>query len=124
MLAVNNPLDDWQPPLAKDMARIAREESETALGELAGHLRSQAAVTPGWEEYADRLGVQADEGLYVGLPPGDEDEEKVFDLEYGTEETGPSPLLRSTLSQHGLHIERQLGHAINHRVVNPRGGYF
>lgn len=118
MLRVENPLNGWQPPTARETARITREESEEALGELAGHLRAQAAVTPGWEAYADKLGVHADGGeTYVGLPPGDEDEQAAFDLEYGTSDQAPTALLRNTLTQHGPQIQRRLGQALQRRVL-------
>lgn len=120
MLAVNNPFEGWQPPSKQETARIARQESEDALEELAGHVRSQAALTPGWEPYAERLGVFHDGAPYVGLPPGDEDESKVFDLEYGTEDVGPSAFLRNTLDRHGPRISEHLGRRLTHRVIGDQ----
>ncbi|HET7110297.1 MAG TPA: hypothetical protein VFI41_05460 [Gemmatimonadales bacterium] len=125
MFAVKNPFEGWQPPTTAEVHRIAREESEAVLEDLAEHTRRQAATMPGWEPYADKLGVFADEGeLYMGLQPGDEDEERVFDLEYGTEKSGPTALLRNSLSTHGPRLGTELAHRVTQRLANPRGGYF
>lgn len=121
MLRVENPFEGWQPPDDKAIQRMAREAGEEALEELGGHIRSAATVTPGWEDYSDRLGVFAEGGdTYLGLEPGDPDEEAVFDLEYGTETTGPTALLRNTLSQHGAAIGRSYSDRVTRRLV---GGF-
>lgn len=118
MLAVNDPFEDWEPPSSEEMRRIAREESEAALADLAAAARQQAGVTPDWERYAGKLGVFADGGeVYMGLQPGDEDEEKVFDLEYGTEKAGPTALLRNSLTSHGPRLGQQLAHRLTQRVL-------
>jgi len=118
MLAVNDPFENWQPPSREEVQRIAREESETTLGELAHHVRRGAAHTPGWERYAGKLGVYADEGeTYLGLQPGDEDEDEAFELEYGNERQPPSAFLRNTLETHNARLGEDLGHRLIHRVV-------
>lgn len=117
MLAVNNPLEDWQPPTSQETARMARQESEGALDTLAGHLREAASQTLEWRPYADRLGIYHDGAPYVGLPPGDEDEQKLFDLEYGTEDVAPMAVMRNTLERHGPAIGNQLGRRLATRVL-------
>lgn len=118
MLRVDDPFDGWEPPTMAELRQIAREESEAALGELTRATRQQAAVTPEWERYAGKLGVFADEGeVYMGLQPGDEDEEPVFDLEYGTEKTAPTGLLRTQLTLHGPRLGRQLAHRVTQRIL-------
>lgn len=125
MLAVNNPFERWQPPTSAELRRIAREESEATLNDLAEVTREQARNNPDWAGYADKLGVYADEGeVFMGLQPGDEDEENVFDLEYGTPKQGPTGLLRNNLTAHGPRLSKQLGHRVTQRIINPQGGYF
>ena len=123
MLRVDDPFKGWQAPTAAELRRIAREESEAALEELAAATRQQAAFTPGWERYSEKLGVFADEGeVYMGLQPGDEDEEAAFDMEYGTSKQGPTGLLRTTMLRHGPRLGRQLGHRVTQRIINPTSG--
>lgn len=118
MLAVNNPFENWEPPTREQMQRIAREESEATLEDLARHVRHGASQTPGWERYAEKLGVYADGGeTYLGLQPGDEDEAAAFELEYGNEKQPPSAFLRNTLSAHDTRLGEHLGHRIINRVV-------
>lgn len=118
LFRVGDPFEGWQPPTVQDLQRIAREEGEGALEELGGHLRAAAAVTPGWEPYADRLGVHAAEGeTYLGLEPGDPDEQAVFDLEYGTETQAPTGLLRNTLSRHGDALGSHYSSAVTRRLM-------
>jgi hypothetical protein len=118
MLRVDDPFKGWQPPGRADLERIAREESEVALGDLAHEARSAAGQFPGWERHAEKLGVFADGGeTYMGLPPGDEDEQDAFDLEHGTLQQAPSALLRNTLSAHSRRLATDLGQRLVHRVV-------
>jgi len=118
MLAVNDPFEGWQPPTDQELRQIAREESEAALEELAEAARQQAVMIPDWQRYAGKLGVFADEGeVYMGLQPGDEDEQAVFDLEYGTPKQGPTGLLRNSLTSHGPRIGRHLSHRVTQRIV-------
>lgn len=118
MMRVEDPFDGWQPPTGRDLQRIAREEGEGALGELAGHVRAAAATTPGWEPYSDRLGVFAGAGeTYLGLEPGDPDEQAVFDLEYGTETQAPTGLLRTTLSHHHAAIADAYSQRVTRRLM-------
>jgi hypothetical protein len=118
MLAVNNPFESWQPPTREEMRRIAREESEATLEELAQYVRRDAGQHPDWQRYAGKLGVYADEGeTYLGLQPGDEDEAEAFELEYGNEKQPPSAFLRNTLSAHNDRLGEDLGHRVINRVV-------
>lgn len=118
MFAVNNPLEGWQPPSREERSRAVREESEAALGTLAGAVRTEAAGLPGWQEHADKIGVYADGGeSYVGLQPGDEAEQAVFDLEYGTETQAPTALLRNTLNRVGPRISRSLSTRLERRIL-------
>lgn len=118
MLAVNDPFEDWQPPTSQELRQIAREESEAVLGELVGQTSREALAIPGWEKIAPKLGVFADGGqVYMGLPPGDEDEEAAFDLEYGTPAQGPTAVLRRSLSTHGPRLGRQFADRVTRRVM-------
>lgn len=123
MFRVTDPFEGWEPPTQDELRQINREVSEAALHDLAASVRDRARETPGWERHADKLGVYYDEGEpYMGLQPGDEDEEKVFDLEYGTPQTGPSGLFRDTLATHGPRIAKQMAYRITERITMTRGG--
>jgi hypothetical protein len=116
MFRVNNPFEGWQPPTTQELTQIAREESEAVLAELADEARQ--AAHGAWERYANKLGVFADQGeTYMGLPPGDEDEEAAFDTEYGTDRRPPAPLLRTVLNSHQRRLEGDLSHRLVDRVV-------
>lgn len=118
MLAVNDPFEGWQPPSRSDIERIAREESEAALGDLARQARNTADQYPGWDRYNEKLGVYANNGeTYMGVPPDDEDEQAAFDLEYGTLKTPPAALLRNTLTAHRSRLASELGHRLVRRVA-------
>jgi hypothetical protein len=121
VIEINDPLEDWQPPRADELAEIEREAGEEALGHLAGKVAEDAATTPGWKEFAEGVGVHAADGeQYVGLPPDDPDHEKYFDMEYGTEKTAPTGFLRNALTQHGPEAGRLYSGAMLHRVWNRR----
>jgi hypothetical protein len=122
MLACNDPFEGWQPPSQAELQRIAREESEAILAELAQEARMAATATdlyPGWDRFNEKLGVYAAEGeTYMGLPPGDEDENAAFDLEYGTLKTPPTALLRNTLTAHRSRLASELGNRLVRRVAD------
>lgn len=82
--------------------------------------QERAAKDPEWSRYTQHIDAWVEPGehkdhIVVGLPAGHPESAKAFDLEYGSDETGPKPVLRGSL----LHQVDAVGREASRHLVWP-----
>lgn len=90
----------WEKLAASDLSKLVLDAGEVVAKAAISEVQQSAASTPGWERPASALRVgRSAENVVVWIPPGDPVAREGYDLEYGTEDRPPAPVLLTTLTR-------------------------
>jgi hypothetical protein len=89
----------------------AKAVTQNVAGPLTADLRNRAFKAEWPSDIVIQLTVKADEGvLYIEYP--DDLEERINDLEYGTEGVSPSPVIRPFMSRYAENMGQDFSNSV------------
>ena len=95
----------------RDVEQRFVEAFEAGRVKLRDEVRQRTSVTEPWREASDDIDVVlGTEGYVIALPEDVEDE--LLDLEYGTADQPMQPLLRQSVSQSRIDVEKAIANVL------------
>lgn len=113
--AIVTEIEEWAEEFEKNMVAIL----DDVISGAQDRLRSAAYSDNEWSLHADILSVSVrnDEVVY-GHDGTEEEDQAIFNIEFGNEESAPNPLLRKFAEQDIKVVNKQLNDAIMENFGN------
>jgi hypothetical protein len=108
-----SPLKAHYAAALKRLPEAHRQATAVATTHLHGHV-SQAIESAGLDPAPFQVGWR--KGMpYLGIEPGPAGD-RLFDHEFGTPDSGPSPVIRTAITRHHPAANALYGHALRSRL--------